>query len=699
MLKPLETILSAELVQLDKAFQAELSAGIVERLEAAVWVFDFDTCRVVWANPSALAAWSADTMDDLAARDLSTDMSPAVARRLRQYRADFLERDDAVFTEMWTLYPKGVPHPMHVRFRGVMLADGRMGMLCEGREETSLLPEAVRSADALLHTQLMISLHTTDGQTLYSNPAARATFENNHRDLRSRFVDTEDFERLVDRVRREGETSLIAEVHTTRGLRWHELTARSCYDPVSGSPSMLVSETDVSGLKEAEALARKRADHDSLTSLPNRMALPLRFEQLARKAKRMGARIGVLFIDLDQFKAINDTMGHEQGDAVLKEVAYRLDRLCGPDDCAFRLGGDEFLVVALDTGSEPDRVPCLADEILEKLSRPIHVERKPLTVTPSIGIALFPDHGEDAQSLMQRADLAMYAAKAAGRNQYRHFDDSILAERQEELDLLSNLREGLERGEIEAFFQPRVCAESRAIICVEALARWRHPERGLLAPAHFIPLAEKAGLINALGLSILTQTLSQQCAWSRAGIEVNVSVNLSLRQLCEPEFGNVVGRLLNQYACPGRRLEFEITETLLLEDNPVITANLDQVRSLGVRISIDDFGTGYSNLARLTEMTIDCVKIDRSLIAGLPRNEALVKMVIAMCTLMQVTIVAEGVETEEAAEWALRNGCHELQGYLFSKPTPGEEIEVVLRAQRSTARQSQTGRTLLRRSA
>lgn len=698
MLKTVATSSPGEPVSLDHAMRSVMSAGIVERLDAAVWVFDFDSFRVIWANGSALAAWSADTVDELAQRDLSADMSPAVERRLRQYRADFLERD-VVFNEMWTLYPKGEPRPMHVRFRRVNLPDGRIGMLCEGSEETSLLPDAMRSADALLHTQLMISLHGSDGQTLYSNPAARAAFENNHRDLRSRFVEAEDYQRLIDGISREGEASLIAEVHTSRGLRWHELTARSCHDPVSGCPSMLVSETDVSSLKEAEALARKRADHDSLTSLPNRMALPNRFENLARKARRTGARIGVLFIDLDQFKVINDTMGHEHGDRVLSEVARRLDRLGGADDCAFRLGGDEFLFVALDTGSEPGRIPHLAHQILQQLSMPIRIEHKALTVTPSIGVASFPDHGEDAQSLMQRADLAMYAAKAAGRNQYRLFDDSIQAEREEELDLLGNLSDGLARGEIEAFFQPRVCAQSRAIVCVEALARWRHPLRGVLAPALFIPLAEKAGLINALGLSILTQSLAQQRAWTESGIEVNVSVNVSLRQLCEPEFGDAVTRLLDEQDCPAGRLELEITETLLLEDNPVIASNLDQIRSLGVRISIDDFGTGYSNLARLTEMTIDCVKIDRSLIAGLPRNEALVKMVIAMCDLMQVTIVAEGLETEEAAEWTFRNGCQELQGYLFGKPMPADDVEAVMRAGLPVARQSLPDNALVRRSA
>ncbi|WP_370677060.1 putative bifunctional diguanylate cyclase/phosphodiesterase [Pleomorphomonas sp. PLEO] len=644
-----------------------------------MWIFDFDSCRVVWANPPALQVWSAETVEELRARDLKTDMSPAVARRLRQYRTDFVERD-VVFTEMWTLYPKGVPRPMHVRFRRVTLGDGRIGMLCEGNEETARQPEAVRSADALLHTQLMISLHASNGQTLYSNPAARTAFETNHRNLRARFVDADDFNRLVAAVERDGETSLITEVHTTRGIRWHELTARSCHDPASGLPSLLVSETDVSGLKEAEALARMRADHDSLTLLPNRMALPGRFERLVRKARRLGARIGVLFIDLDQFKEVNDTLGHEQGDAILTEVARRLSSLCDPDDCAFRLGGDEFLVIALAKDDEPDRIARLADDILRQLSVPAHLERRRLTVTPSIGIAYFPEHGQDAQTLMQRADLAMYAAKAAGRNQYCLFDESIQTTRDEELNLLGDIRGGLERDEFEAFFQPRVCAQSHKIVCVEALARWRHPERGLLMPAQFIPLAETAGLIGALGLSILKQSLSCQRAWAKAGLPINVSVNVSLRQLGEAEFGTILAQLVEDYGCSQGQLELEITETLLLEHNPQVAANLAIARSLGVRIAIDDFGTGYSNLARLAEIRVDCIKIDRSLISGLPKNEPLVKMVIAMCRLMQVTIVAEGLETEEAADWASRNGCHELQGYLFGKPMPTDQIEAALRA-------------------
>lgn len=676
---PREAELDAD--KLDPGVWTLAVAGIVDRLQAAVWIFDFDACRVIWANPPALTVWSAATVEELRARDLRTDMSPAVARRLRQYQSDFRERD-IVFTEMWTLYPKGVPRPMHVRFRRITLGDGRIGMLCEGNEEKSLQPEAVRSADALLHTQLMISLHTREGVTLYSNPAARKAFKTNHRNLRLRFVDADDFDRLLAALADTGETSLIAEVHTSKGIRWHELTARACHDPASGLPSLLVSESDVSGLKQAEALARMRADHDSLTLLPNRMALPARFERLVRKARRLNARIGVLFIDLDQFKEVNDTLGHEQGDAILMEVARRLSALCGPDDCAFRLGGDEFLFVGFVENHEPDRIKHLAGDILEHLAIPAQVERRKVTVTPSIGIAFYPEHGEDAQTLMQRADLAMYAAKTAGRDQYRLFDESIQIARDEELSLLADMRNGLERDEFEAFFQPRVSADTREVVCVEALARWWQPERGLIMPSQFIPLAEKAGLVSALGLKILRQSLSRQREWAKRGLEVKLSINVSLRQLSEAEFGTALASLVGEFGVSAGQLELEITETLLLEHDPVVATNLEVARSHGVRIAIDDFGTGYSNLARLAEMQVDCIKIDRSLMADLPRNEALVKMVIAMCRLMQVTIVAEGLETEGCAAWASRNGCHELQGYLFGKPMPAGDIEDALRAAR-----------------
>jgi diguanylate cyclase len=648
----------------------------LDRLSTAVWIFDIDRGRIVWANASALDVWSASSLEELQVRDLRSDMSPAVARRLCQYQADFISHD-ASFTEMWTLYPRGVPRPLNVRFKGSRLDDGRMAMLCEARDEASLQPEAIRSADALLHTQLMISLHDLDGRTLYCNPAARVSFDS-QQDLPARFLHRDDYQRLRDAIVSQAEVSLIAEVMTASGQRWHELTARSCHDPVSGRPSILVSETDVTELKEAEALAQTRARHDPLTGLPNRLSMPSLFGRLVRQADQRGAQIGVLFIDLDQFKAINDTLGHLQGDGVLMEVARRLFELRSKDDAVIRLGGDEFLFLATEGPDEPGRIEALATRILERLAFPVHGERRKLMVTPSVGIARYPDQGRDAELLMQRSDLAMYEAKTGGRNQYRIYDESMRNRREEELELLTDLRDALRRGHIEPYYQPRYCPDMKRMVAVEALARWIHPERGLIQPSEFIPLAEKSGLINQIGATILEQAVRQRCRWQEQGINVGVSVNVSLRQLCEVDFAGMVQRILACYGCDATYLELEITETLLLESNPIVHDNLQKVRALGIRIAIDDFGTGYSNLARLNEMSVDCIKIDRSLIQGLPRNEEIVRLVIAMCKFMQVTIVAEGIETEAMADWAHRNGCHELQGYLYSRPVPPDEAEALL---------------------
>ncbi|SIP90919.1 diguanylate cyclase/phosphodiesterase [Rhizobium sp. RU35A] len=681
-------------------FVAEQPVGLVsdsrwmlERLSTAVWVFDFDHGRVVWANAAALEIWAADTAAELYARDLKNGMSPAVERRLRQYQADFIARD-AVFSEMWTLYPRGVPRPLRVRFSGVRLEDGRMAMLCEGRDEAGLPPEALRSADALLHTQLMISLHDRSGRTLYCNPAARASFDANHDQLARRFVRPDDYEALLSGVGTNGEVSLIAEVSTSRGIRWHEMTARACHDPASGQPSILISETDVSELKEAEELAHSRAHHDPLTGLPNRLAMPLLFETLVRRTEETGAGIGVLFIDLDQFKAINDTLGHLQGDAVLMEVSRRLFALRGKHDAVIRLGGDEFLFLAAEEPYEKGRIEELAGQILTQLAMPVQGARRKLMVTPSVGIARFPEQGSDPQLLMQKADLAMYEAKAAGRNQFCVYEERMRHRRDDAMELLADLREGLRRGQIEAYYQPRCSAGDGRIVAVEALARWNHPDRGLVFPSEFIPLAEKAGLVNQVGAMILEQALRQQRIWTEAGFDLAVSVNVSLRQLCEADFSALVCRLMACYDVDPGKLELELTETLLLESNPVVHENLAQVRALGVRIAIDDFGTGYSNLARLNEMAVDCIKIDRSLIGGLPRNEQILRLVIDMCNFMQVRIVAEGIETQAAADWAFAHGCHELQGFLYGRPVPVPELEAMLYSQREEDARADSARHL-----
>lgn len=651
---------------------------LLNKLATAVWIFDIDEGRVIWGNEMALEIWAASDLDELCARRMKDDMSPAVSRRLLQYQTDFIEKD-ANFTEMWTLYPRGVPRPLQVRFSGFRLPDGRMAMLCEGRDEMSLVPEAIRSADVLLHTHLMISLHTIEGRTLYCNPAARADFDIRYGSLRDRFVNPSDFELIIDRLQSNGEARVIAEVFTAQGRRWHELIARSCFDPVSGSPSLILSESDVTELKEAEALAQKLAHHDPLTGLSNRLSLPHQFEEMIARANQFGSRISLLFIDLDQFKAVNDTLGHLHGDNLLRDVARRLREIRTDDDTVIRLAGDEFLFLLLQQPGKPCRLKKVSHQILERLSIPVRGERHQLMVTPSVGVAHYPDHGTDIQTLMRRADLAMYQAKASGRNQVFVYNEELSRAREEELELLSGLRDGLRHEQIIPFYQPRVNAADGAIIGMEALARWKSPKRGMVPPGVFIPLAEKAGLINQIGTLVLEQAVQQRQDWAARGLDLTMSVNLSLRQLCEPDFSSVVEACLQKYGCPAERLELELTETLFSESDPVVQHNLCSIRSLGVRIAIDDFGTGYSNIARLNELAVDCIKIDRSLISQLPKNEEMVSLVIAMCKLMQVTIVAEGIENEVVSDWLRAHGVHELQGFLFGAPLPASCAEKLAR--------------------
>ncbi len=649
----------------------------LNRLDTALWVFDVDNSEVVWANRAGLEIWAAASIQELQARDLKSDMSPAIEQRLRQYQADF-EKSDAIFTEMWTLYPQGKPIPVWIQFSGFPLDDGRIAMLCEGRPGAQTQPEALRSADALLHTRLMISLHTEEGDTLYLNPAARATFDSNNNALADRFANQNDYRKVMEAVGSDGETSLIAQMSTATGHKWHELTARRCFDPVSGQPSVLVSQSDVSDLKAAEAHAKTQALTDPLTNLPNRLGLPAIFNHMVIEAERNNTIIGVYFIDLDQFKNINDTLGHVHGDTLLVHIADTLRGICGPDDAAVRIGGDEFLYLAMAPASNIEQLSRRAEELLGKLSHPVSSDGRRLNVTPSIGIARWPYDTENIHGLMKFADLAMYEAKAAGRNQYCFFEPWMNESHKNELELLTELREGLDAGQFEVHYQPRLDAKTKKITAVEALARWHHPKRGLVYPADFIPLCEKSGLIKKLGAFVLQTAIKQHRKWRKQGHCITVAVNVSQRQLNTEDFAEDVEQVICNCGCEGKYLELEMTETLVVEGSETVHTNIERVRQMGVRVAIDDFGTGYSNFARLNDMAVDCIKIDRSLVLGLPDTEGLLKIVVAMCRMMNVTIVAEGIETAEADKKILELECDELQGFYYARPMPADDVTQLL---------------------
>lgn len=659
------------------------SEELVELLRTPVWIYDFDAMRVVWANGSALRLWRAETVEALAARDLGADMSPSVRTRLAQYRSDF-EHQDVHFSETWTLYPEGHPTTLRVIFSRRRLPDGRLGMLCEALAEITDTPERLRSAEALLHTSVMITLYDLEGRELYRNPASRKSRARENETFADRFVCASDHAAILADLATSSASLRQARVTTSRGLRWHEISARACRDAVSGLPAVVVSETDVTAHKSAEAQVRFLAEHDTLTGLPNRSALRQEIDRRLAAADARGHEVAVLFIDLDRFKTINDSLGHSIGDELLVVVARRLEDAVRTDDFVARLGGDEFLV-CLGLDEDETRADRVAERLLAVLDAPIRVGALDLSVTASVGVSLFPRDGRDLDTLMRHADLAMYTAKARGRARWETFGRAMKAEVEGQLLLEAQLRRALEQGEFEVFYQPRLAIDSERIIGAEALLRWHHPNRGLLLPGTFIPFAEKTGLIDKIGACVLREAALQQQAWTAAGHDLLVSINLSARQFRDPRLADMVRGIVEESGGDPRRLQIEITESMLIGDDSTSATCLRALSDLGLSIAIDDFGTGYSNLGTIHRHPIDTLKIDPSFVATLETRPALAELIIGMCRLLDMRIVAEGVETEEQLDWLKARNCQEYQGYLFSPAIPADHFGELLRRQAEIA--------------
>jgi len=418
---------------------------------------------------------------------------------------------------------------------------------------------------------------------------------------------------------------------------------------------------------EREREMLHRAGHDSLTGLVNRHGLNELVDRLAADGAR-AAPFAVLFIDLDHFKDANDALGHEVGDAILCEAARRLCA-CAAGALVARQGGDEFVIVA--PGATEASASALAAAANECLARPFELSGQPHRLGASIGFALFPQQGRDRQQLLRHADIAMYAAKAAGRGRAVQFDEAHETAAQRRLHLPAELRRALAQGELVAFFQPRVAARSGCITSAEALVRWRHPTRGLLLPGEFIGIAEESSLIEELGLFMLDAACAQMAAWRPrlAGL-ARVSVNVSPRQLATGRFPGQVREALERHALAPQALELEVTESLLVDNAGAVRAQLSELRALGVSIALDDFGTGYSSMSMLRDLPLDVMKIDRSFVLNLEHDAdaaAITRTIATLATALKLHLVAEGVETIEQARLLEAMGCQELQGFLYSR--------------------------------
>jgi diguanylate cyclase (GGDEF)-like protein/PAS domain S-box-containing protein len=433
--------------------------------------------------------------------------------------------------------------------------------------------------------------------------------------------------------------------------------------------------------RQAEARVHHMAYHDALTGLPNRALLSERLDRAMLAARRDGRKLAVMFIDLDRFKTINDSLGHLTGDHLLKEVANRLCRVVRAVDTVARLGGDEFVVLVPGVRAA-EECALVGEKIIAALAEPVRFEGRSLHISPSIGICLCPDDGEDVETLMRKADAAMYHAKASGRNNYQFFAERMNVAAARHFELETSLRGALEREEFTLFYQPIVATKDGAVKAMEVLLRWRRPGHGLVAPDDFIPMLEENGLIVPVGEWVIRAACEQSVAWRRAGLPpVPLAVNLSARQFMHRGLIESIRRIVSDTGIDPALLEFEITETALMQHGSQTLETLEQISSMGIRLSIDDFGTGYSSLAYLKRFPVHKIKIDRAFVRDLEssgEDRAIVAAIMALAGSLQLSVVAEGVETEAQLALLRSHGCEFAQGYLFAKPAAAAETEPLL---------------------
>lgn len=463
---------------------------------------------------------------------------------------------------------------------------------------------------------------------------------------------------------------------------WIDLVVSPVRDAKGVLTHYVGSQIDVSERVATEQALAHRATHDELTTLPNRQLFRDRLAQALRESKRFGLNLVVLFVDLDNFKLVNDSLGHAAGDELLRTVARRLQGCLRQTDTVARFGGDEFVVLLL--GEVETDVLRVVDRITEALRRPVELAGSMHYVTASIGYARCPQHGDEAGVLLQRADIAMYQAKARGRNCAVGYEPAFDQGATERLFLISQLREAVERQEFELHYQPQFRWDGRAQ-GLEALLRWRHPQRGLLAPGHFIDALEESGLMVEVGRWVLRDAARRHAELVAQGLgDVRLSVNVSATQLHHNLLEDIEA-IVEAFALPHGAFELELTESVLMVNAESTIEQMRRVAKLGVGIAVDDFGTGYSSLSYLKRLPIQRLKIDRSFVRGLggdPDDEAICASVILLASSLGLDTVAEGVETEPQRDWLAEHGCGELQGYLLGRPAPFDDVVAMIKAQR-----------------
>ena len=487
---------------------------------------------------------------------------------------------------------------------------------------------------------------------------------------------------LAERLkRRESFSNLLVQVEVASGRRWWEISGTPMRDDKGAFIGFRGVGSDVTQQRESSEKIAYLARYDTLTGLPNRLMVTESLKDGLKYAEQWRTRCAFLMIDLDRFKAVNDSLGHQIGDQMLAQVSQRLEALASDNEMCGRLGGDEFAVVIRDA-SDRKAVAGFADRVIHALSQPYDVENHKLYIGASVGSAMGPRDGTTVETLMRNADLALYRAKDAGGGGHCVYEPTLHAEAEERRQLESSLRFATAKGELLLNFQPVVDSKREHVVAFEALVRWQSPEHGFVSPVKFIPLAEDTRLIVPIGEWVLREACRQAVEWPEA---IKVSVNVSGEQLLEPGFSQTVVRALSDTGLPANRLEVEVTESIFVRDAQIARQALEEIMALGCTIALDDFGTGYSSLGYLRAIRFSTIKIDRSFVQGSaqesPESLAIIRAVVAMCDSLGMTTTAEGVETAAEAAMIRDMGCTKIQGYYFGRPMPAAEALAV--AQRS----------------
>jgi diguanylate cyclase (GGDEF)-like protein/PAS domain S-box-containing protein len=439
---------------------------------------------------------------------------------------------------------------------------------------------------------------------------------------------------------------------------------------------------DITERKNIDEKIKYLAFHDHLTCLPNRKLFHELLDTTIKNA-HLNENHAILFIDLDQFKIVNDTLGHGNGDLLLVEVAKRIRSYIRMDDIVARHAGDEFLILLKNISTA--ETENFAKRILQSIEAPFFIQENEIFISASIGISMYPLHGTDPETLIKNADAAMYEAKFYGKNNFKYYSLVIERANNRKMTIINGLHRALENKEFELYYQPKIITSSKSVVGVEALLRWKHPIHGSISPAEFIPLAEETGIIISIGEWVMREACKKYKDWELLGIAPEyLCINLSPRQLRDPQFLKKVTNIINDHHFIAQHLEFEITESVAIDNFEDAFHKLKQIREIGVRVALDDFGTGYSSLSHLRQFPIDSLKIDRSFIKDFisdSQTAAIVKSIISIAHSLNLPVIAEGVETEEQFQYLYDLHCDYIQGYFISPPVPVNEIEIILKKQ------------------